>query len=126
MTNITLNQILELVGKLDDAPGDGTARERFRTFLKQNVIEVGQIRDYIEECLRTKGDQYSSALQDLVNHLGRFLGFDVTFGRYSGVASQIGFDGHWQSTSGDHVVVEVKTSEVFTIKTATLMNYINE
>jgi hypothetical protein len=79
---LTLNQILALVGKLDDTPGDETARERFRRFLKENVHEVGQIRDYIEECLRSSGDQYNRALQDLVNYLGNFLGFDVTFGRY--------------------------------------------
>jgi hypothetical protein len=82
--DFNLRNILALVGSLDDAPGDHTARERFIVFLKENVTEVGQVRDYIEECLRTSGDQYSRALQDLVNHLGRFLGFDVVFGRYQG------------------------------------------
>ena len=92
--SITLNQILALVGKLDDSPGTDTPRERFRHFLKENVNEVGQVRDYIEECLRTSGDQYNRALQDLVNYLGRLLEFEVTFGRYQGVQGQIGFDGH--------------------------------
>jgi hypothetical protein len=71
-------------------------------------------------------DQYSRALQDLVNHLGRFLGFEVEFGRYQGVQGKIGFDGHWKSKTGFHIVVEVKTTEVYAIKTATLVNYINE
>jgi hypothetical protein len=124
--DFNLRNILALVGNLDDAPGDHSARERFRVFLKENVTEVGQVRDYIEECLRTSGDQYSRALQDLINHLGRFLGFDVTFGRYQGVQGQIGFDGHWKSATGQHLVVEVKTTEVYSIKTATLLNYINE
>lgn len=74
--SITLNQILALVGKLDDSQGDDTPRERFRRFLKDNTNEVGQVRDYIEECLRTSGDQYNRALQDLVNYLGHFLEFD--------------------------------------------------
>ncbi len=39
---LPLSQILALVGKLDDAPGDETPRERFRRFLKENVREVGQ------------------------------------------------------------------------------------
>jgi hypothetical protein len=78
--SITLNQILALVGKLDDSPGDDTPRERFRRFLKENVNEVGQIRDYIEECLRTFGDQYNCSLQDLVNYLGHFLEFEVALG----------------------------------------------
>ena len=122
----TLSQILALVGKLDDTPGDETPRERFRRFLNENVKELGQVRDYVQECLRSSGDQYNRALQDLVNHLGHFLEFEVTFGRYHGVQGQIGFDGYWESPAGFHIVVEVKTTEVYTIKTATLIGYIDE
>jgi len=124
-TVLTLQQILSLVGKLDDSPGDETPRERFRQFLKQNVQDVGQVRDYIEECLRISGDQYNRALQDLVNYLGHFLGFEVTFGRYQGVQGQIGFDGHWKSPTGFNIVIEVKTTDVYAIKTATLIGYID-
>ncbi len=122
---LPLSQILALVGKLDDAPGDETPRERFRRFLKENVREVGQVRDYVEECLRSTGDQYNRALQDLVNYLGYFLGFEVTFGRYQGVHGQIGFDGHWTSPTGFHIVIEVKTTDVYAIKAATLVGYID-
>lgn len=124
-TTLTLQQILSLVGKLDDSPGDETPRQRFRQFLKQNVNDVGQVRDYIEECLRISGDQYNRALQDLVNHLGHFLGFTVTFGRYQGVQGKIGFDGHWTSPTGFHIVVEVKTTDVYAIKAATLVGYVD-
>ena len=124
--SFTLKQILDLVGKLDDSPGDDTPRERFRRFLKENVKEVGQVRDYVEECIRTSGNQYNRALQDLVNYIGHFLGFEVTFGRYQGVPGQIGFDGHRKSPTGFHIVVEVKTTEVYAIKTSTLINYVNE
>lgn len=122
---ITLKQILDLVGKLDDTPGDETPRERFRAFLKTNVQEVGQLQDYVQECLTNSGDQYSRALQDLVNHLGHFLGFEVTFGRYKGTQDEIGFDGHWQSPTGFHVVVEVKTTEVYPIKVTKLIGYVD-
>ncbi len=114
------------MGKLDDAPGDDNPRERFRLYLKDNVNEVGQIRDYVEESLRNPGSQYNRAFQDLINYLGHFLGFEVKFGRYQGVQGQIGFDGLWKSPSGFYVVVEVKTTEVYAIKTATLMSYIDE
>lgn len=124
--SITLNQILALVGKLDDSPGTDTPRERFRRFLKDNVNEIGQIRDYVEECLRNSGDQYNRGLQDLVNYLGHFLGFEVTFGRYHGVHGEIGFDGHWKSPTGFHMVVEVKTTEIYAIKAATLVGYVDE
>ncbi len=123
--SITLQQILALTGKLDDTPGLETPRERFRRFIHDNVTNVGEVRDYIEECLRTSGDQYSRALQDLVNHVRHFWGFTVTFGRYQGVRGQVGFDGHWQSPSGFDLVIEVKTSETYAIRTATLTNYVD-
>ena len=124
--NIKLTEILDLIGKLDDSPGDDNPRERFRRYLKKNQPSPGQVRDYVEECIRNTGEQYNRALQDLVNYAGQFLGFDVEFGRYQGVKGQIGFDGHWISPTGLHIVVEVKTTEVYTIKTATLMDYINQ
>lgn len=123
-----LDALLDLVKPLDDLPGDDTGREKFRRFLKNNVREVGQIRDFVEECLRKSGDQYSRAFQDLVNYVGQLLGFEVTFGRYKGTPGKSGFDGYWRSPSdnGLHVVVEVKTTEVYAIKTATLMGYIHD
>ncbi len=122
---ITLQQILDLVGKLDDSSGEDAARERFRRFMRENIQEVGQVRDHIEEALRTSGDQYNRALQDLVNHLGSFLEFDVAFGRYHGVQGKIGFDGYWRSPTGYHLVVEVKTSEIYPINTSFLTGYID-
>ena len=124
--DITLSGILELVGSLDDASGDNTARQRFRSFLEENVLEVGQLRDYVSECVRIAGTQYNRALQDLVNHIGSFLGFEVTYGRYQGISSEIGFDGYWKSPNGFHIVVETKTTEVYAIKTATLLGYVND
>jgi hypothetical protein len=123
--SITLKEILGLVGKLDDTPGDETSRERFRRFLKENITEVGQIRDYIEECLRNSGNQYNRALQDLVNYLGHFLGFEVIFGRYQGVQNKIGFDGLLKSPAPFFIVVEVKTTDIYAIKTATLIGYVD-
>jgi len=104
--SVSLNEILDLVGPLDDRPGEDTPRERFRRFLRKNVHEVGEIRDHIEQCLRTSGEQYNRALQDLVNYVGEFLRFKVEFGRYRGVQNQIGFDGLWQSPTGLNFVVE--------------------
>lgn len=68
--------------------------------------------------------QYDRALQDLVNHAGRLMGFEVEFGRYSGVVNDIGHDGLWKA-DGFSIVVEVKTSDAFTIRTATLLGYMN-
>ncbi len=122
---MTLTQILNLVGRLDDTPGGDTPRERFRSFLEENVKAVGEARDYVDECLRMSGEQYNRALQDLANHMGRLLGFSVAFGRYQGIRGEIGYDGHWISPKGLHIVVEVKTTDVYAIKTNTLIGYID-
>ena len=58
--------------------------------------------------------------------MGRFLDFKTVYGRYQGIPGQIGFDGHWISPQGFHIVVEVKTSEVYPIRAATLVNYVDE
>ncbi|HOI71242.1 MAG TPA: hypothetical protein PLC38_03030 [Methanobacterium sp.] len=122
----TLKETLELIGKLDDSTGDNSSRIRFHNYLKSYITEVGQLRDYLEESIRETDNQYNKAFQDLVNHLGTFLGFKVVFGRYSGVKNEIGFDGHWISPEGFHLVVEVKSSETYPIKTATLLEYMNQ
>jgi hypothetical protein len=125
--SVSLTQILELVGKLDDEPGEQTPRERFRKFLKDNINKAGQIRDYIQECLGNSGDQYNRALQDLVNHIGRLLGFEVKFGRYKGVPNEIGFDGFWKSPkTGYSIVVEVKKTEVYNVDTSVLIGYVDK
>jgi hypothetical protein len=54
------------------------------------------------------------------------LGFDVEFGRYRGVQGEVGFDGHWKSPSGLHVILEVKTTETYAIKTYALVGYVDE
>lgn len=121
-----LQEILELVGKLDDSGGEDSPRERFRRFLRKSATSVGQLRDYVEECLRQTDTQYSRALQDLVNRVGELLGFEIQFGRYKGTSTEIGFDGYWRSHSGFHIVVEVKTSETYPIKTSQLVRYVDE
>lgn len=119
---ITLDDILALVGVLDDAPGDNTARSRFRSYLAKSATTVGVVRDYVEACLRMSGVQYSRALQDLVNHTGQLIGFKVEFGRYQGVTNDIGYDGIWR-TEDLALVIEVKTSDAYTINTSTLLGY---
>ena len=91
----TLDDILGLVGTLDDAPGDDTPRQRFRRFLQESVVTLAAVRDYIDTCTRSKGPQYDHALQDLVNHAAWLIGFEVEFGRYRGVTNDIGHDGLW-------------------------------
>lgn len=121
----SLVEILKLVGPLDDASGTDTPRERFRKYLKTTIQSVSDLREYIETCLRESGDPYNRALQDLVNRAGELLGFEVEFGRYRGVSNEIGHDGLWKSSTGLNVIVETKTSDVYTIKTSTVLGYVD-
>ena len=123
---VELKQLLKLVGTLEDSEDPNSSSARFRGYLEDSVSEVADLRGYVDTCLTEKGDQYNYALQDLINHIGRLLGFEVDFGRYRGVRGQIGYDGLWQSPSGWYLVVEARTTDVYAVKTATLLGYIND
>ena len=125
MSTIDLETLLRLVGTLDDSADPNSARVRFRAYLQENIHSVGDLRAYVDAALSSSGEQYNKALQDLINHAGHLLGFEAEFGRYRGVQGQIGFDGLWRSPIGRALVVETKTTDVYTVKTATLLGYIN-
>jgi hypothetical protein len=120
----SLDDILGLVGTLDDSVGPDTPRERFRRFLRESVGTTNAVRDYIEACLRNKGSQYDHALQDLVNHAASLIGFEVDFGRYRGVTNEIGYDGLWRRDDFT-IVAEVKTTDAYAIRTSTLVGYVD-
>jgi len=125
VSTIDLETLLNLVGTLDDNADPNSARVRFRAYLGKNIHNVGDLRAYVDAALSSSGEQYNKALQDLINHAGYLLGFEVEFGRYRGVVGQIGFDGLWRSPTGQALVVEAKTTDVYTVKTAILLGYIN-
>lgn len=125
MPQIELYTLLELVGDLNDSTEPGSASERSRSHLRRSIQRAGDVRSYVNDTLVQPGDQSNKALQDLINHIGQLLGFDVVYGRYRGVRGEIGFDGLWQSPTGWAIVVETKTTDVYTVKTATLLGYIN-
>jgi len=122
---ITLQQILELVGALDDSQGRTLHEHVSESSSSDSVPTIGALRDYIETCLRTPGQQYNRALQDLVNHAARLMHFEVEFGRYQGVVNDIGYDGIWRSKNLD-IVIEVKTTDAYAIRTSTLLGYVDQ
>jgi hypothetical protein len=121
----TLKTTLKLVGPLDDSLGEDTPSKRLHVYLDENVKSIDKVKLLIIECLNNTGDQYNKALQDLVNHLGQLMGFNVEFGRYRGIVGEIGNDGLWISSDFD-IVVEIKTTDVYATKTATLNGYIGD
>jgi hypothetical protein len=65
-------------------------------------------------------------LQDLINEVGRRLGFDVENGRYRGKSGSIGNDGLWKLPNGHRIVVEVKTTDAYRIDLDVIADYRRE
>src|SRR3990170_7534933 len=104
-------------GKLRDG---GDASSEFREFL--SLVPSTLLSRYVEECL-TKFDDSGLALQDVVNEIGRRLGFEVDSGVYRGSAGKTGFDGIWRTEDGKSIVVEVKTTDAYRIGLDTVAGY---
>jgi hypothetical protein len=109
--SVILNDLLALVGRLDDSPGFDTPRERFRRFLLDRVSDPGVARSLIDQSQRSLDEQHHRSLQDAIVVLGRFLGFETGFGTYQRVAGAAKHDGQWRSRRRLEVVLDVRTDE---------------
>jgi hypothetical protein len=115
-----VQQIIAFAG--DGKLLDGSeASKEFRDFLAQ--VPSGLLVRYADECLSDSFTDSGYALQDIVNEVGRRLGFMVTDGRYRGTAAHIGFDGLWHFPTGHAVVVEVKTTDAYRIRLDKIVDY---
>jgi hypothetical protein len=63
-----------------------------------------------EEALQLRYEGFGFVLQDLINEVGKRLGFTVQSGRYRGRSGEDGHDGVWRSRDGHLLLVETKTS----------------
>ncbi|MBS1705409.1 MAG: hypothetical protein JST40_06015 [Armatimonadetes bacterium] len=119
VAGFSLSQVISVAG-------DGTLRDgskcsaEFRSFLTR--CPIARLESFINECL-ANGSKMGLALQDLVNELGRRLGYEAFDGRYQGIRGQIGFDGIWKDSSANCLVVEVKTTDAYRINLDTLIGY---
>lgn len=114
-----VDQIVNLAG--DGRLRDGSvASEEFRAFLR--TVSLDAIRKFVQETLEKSFVESGFVLQDLVNEVGRRLGYKVENGRYRGVVNQVGHDGLWSSSSM-RLVVEVKTTDAYRINLSTIASY---
>ena len=119
--NKRLEQIIAFAGEGRFAENNDTSRE-FREYLSR--VGPEKLKAYCAECL--SGDKFTAAafaLQDVINEIGRRLGFSVQPGRYRGVTGEIGFDGLWTLQRGHVLVVEVKTSDAYRVSLNTVAGY---
>ncbi len=108
-------------GKLRDG---GEASDEFRSFLR--IVPSKTLEEYVRDCLAGGFDESGYALQDIVNEIGRRLGYSITYGRYRGVAGKIGYDGLWELPQHHSVIVEVKTTDTYRVDIDTIAGYRTE
>jgi hypothetical protein len=118
----TVEQIVSICGdgKLRDNT-DTSAQFRKYLALQQST----KLKEYANYCLEhqfDKKDQKGFILQDIVNEIGRRLGYKVTNGIYQGKSNKIGFDGLWDDGQTE-LIVEVKTTDAYRINLNTLLGY---
>lgn len=115
-----VNQVIAIAGNGKLLDGNETSLE-FRRFL--SAIPSGLLASYSGQCLQEKFDGSGLALQDIINEVGRRLGFEVENGRYRGTPGQSGHDGLWRSKDAGAIVVEVKKTDAYRIDLDNLAKY---
>jgi hypothetical protein len=109
-------------GKLTD--GSECCKE-FREFL-HSITESEHLFAYANSCLTEKAEKSEKGgfvLQDVVNELGRRLEYDVEFGLYQRKSDAIRNDGLWRDGKGHAIVVEVKTTDAYSINLDIVAEY---
>jgi len=106
-----LYEVLQFFGPLDDVGGADSARERFRRYLRDEVYSPEVLLEYVAATDELPGLQRVRAMQDLANHVGELLGFEVIHGRYHGENGPVTIDGHWRSDSGRQYLIEVRAGD---------------
>jgi hypothetical protein len=94
MVELTLDHIADLAGDWTD---DSRASEQFREIIENEQTTTDEIEAFLHEAIDGSEQHHNRALQDLVNNIGRRLGFRVDHGIYQGRSGEIGYDGHWVS-----------------------------
>ena len=78
---------------------------------------------YAHHSLESSFSNSGFVLQDIVNEFGRRLDFEVENGLYQGRRNAVGFDGIWRCKGETDLIIEVKTTETYTISLEKLAEY---
>ena len=120
----TLAQIITFAGDGKLRDDNATSRE-FRDLLGH--IQLPEIRAYAEECLDSAHSNFAESgrvLQDIVNQVGKRLGFEVEDGRYyRGTADAPSYDGIWKLPDKRVIVVESKLNATFAMQLNQVARY---
>ncbi len=117
---LSIEQLLATAG--DGRLGDDSECSReLRHFFSE--VESEKLAEYADQCLTHRFDNNGKVLQDIVNELGRRLDYDVVNGRYQGTRNSVGNDGLWRSPEGHTLLIEVKTTDAYSMSVDTIANY---
>jgi hypothetical protein len=118
--NKNVQQVIAFAG--DGKLTDGLAASiEFREYLKNIPSDV--LAKYSDQCLADSFPNSGLALQDIVNEIGRRIGFRVDAGYYRGSPGHPGYDGLWTDESGHSILVEVKTTDAYRIDLNRIASY---
>lgn len=117
------------ISQLVNIAGDGNLRDESETsselrYLLQQV-DTDKLAEYARYCCSDSFTNSGFVLQDIVNELGSRLGYRVDAGLYRGRRGQIGFDGIWRHPGARTLIIEVKTTDYYTIDLSQIFNYRN-
>ena len=119
----TVQQVVSNAGDGNLRDGSAASQE-FREFLKLPPSEA--LFSYARQCLENPFPKSGCVLQDIVNEFGRRLDFDAEDGLYQGKRHTIGFDGIWRSRGEPEIIIEVKTTDAYTVRLETTKEYKEE
>lgn len=119
LDNYTIEQIVAMCG--DGKLRDGSkCADELRQFLSSRSA-AGLAGD-ANYCLENKFEKSGVVLQDVVNEIGRRLGYAVKNGLYQGRSNAVGYDGIWNDGDNE-LLIEVKTTDAYRINLDTLFGY---
>lgn len=119
----TIQQVVSNAGDGNLRDGGAASRE-FRDFLK--LAPSDSLFSYARQSLENPFVKSGCVLQDIVNEFGRRLDFDAEDGLYQGKRNAIGFDGIWRSQGEPEIIIEVKTTDAYTVRLETTNKYKEE
>lgn len=119
ITEKRIGQLIAFAGEGKLRDGNNTSHE-LRDLLA--VLPSDMIGTWIEDCLTNRFTDFGFVLQDIVNEIGRRLGFQVTPGVYRGHGNE-GYDGLWRMPDGRAVLIESKSSTAYSINLTRIASY---
>lgn len=121
--SLNLKQIVNIAG--DEYLESESAVNELREFF--SMIDIATMERLCHECYskdkKLKFDARGFAFQDLINEMGRRLGYQVEHGLYKGKRNEIGFDGLWKSYDGCFIVMESKATGDYAFSPETVIRY---